>query len=156
MLTYKKRISVFLAVFVLGSIISVCIAQSIDDSPKSPPDTCTSSLPANDPNFWAGSGGFSTQELFSKMIFSVLLVVVLGAAAIYILKKFVPRISNLAGKRIRICETVHLGPRRTIHLIKIDRRTLLVGSTNENITTLADLTDYTPQADLPFNETDDK
>jgi flagellar biosynthetic protein FliO len=75
------------------------------------------------------------------MIFAVLLVVVLGTAAIYISKKFVPRISSFTGKKIQVVETVHLGPRKAIHLIKIGERRLLIGSTNESITKLADVTE---------------
>ncbi len=84
------------------------------------------------------------------MMFSVLLVVVLGAAAIYISKKYLPKITNLAGKDIRIVETIHLGPRKMLHVIKAGNRKLLIGSTNENITLLADLTNEL--ADAP-NET---
>ncbi len=92
--------------------------------------------------------------MFFKMILMVLLVVVLGAAAIYLSKKLMPRFSRLPGKRIQICETVHLGPRKTLHLIKIGNQTLLIGSTNENITKLADLTGQFPEVDLPANPID--
>jgi flagellar biosynthetic protein FliO len=72
---------------------------------------------------------------------SVLLVGGLGAAAIYTSRKLLPRITNLPGKKIRIIETVHLGPRKAIHLVEIGNQQILVGSTNENIRKLADVTD---------------
>jgi len=78
----------------------------------------------------------------------VLLVVVLGTAAIYILKKFGARITNLPGKKVRIIETVHLGPRRAVHLLKAGNRELLIGSTTESITKLADVTDALYETDL--------
>lgn len=80
-------------------------------------------------------------ELFFKMTFSVVLVLVLGAAAVYISKKVLPRITNLPGKEIRILETAHLGPRKAVHLIRIGNQRLLIGSTNESVTMLADVTD---------------
>ncbi len=150
MITHNKRIIVLLiVVWLSGSIISACCAQSaVDGSIKSPSDKSASSLFTNDPNFWAGTGGdISTRELFYKMMLAVLLVVVLGTAAIYISKKFVPRITNLSGKKIQVFETVHLGPRKAVHLIKIGNRRLLIGSTNESITKLADVTDTFPVRD---------
>jgi flagellar protein FliO/FliZ len=75
------------------------------------------------------------------MMFSVVLVVVLGAAALYMSKKVLPRITNLPGREIRILETAHLGPRKAVHLVKIGNQRLLIGSTNESISMLADVTE---------------
>jgi len=80
-------------------------------------------------------------ELFLKMMFSVVLVLALGAAAAYVSKKVLPRITNLPGKEIRILETAHLGPRKSVHLLRIGNQRLLIGSTNESITMLADVTE---------------
>jgi hypothetical protein len=136
MVTRNKRIIVFLAaVWLSGSMISVCCAQS---PIKPPSDNSASSLLKHDPNLWTGTnGGLSTRELFYKMTLAVLLVVVLGTAAIYISKKFVPRITGLSGKKIQVLETVHLGPRQ-----------LLIGSTNESVTKLADVTDTLTETNL--------
>ena len=61
---------------------------------------------------------------------------------------------------MKIIETVHLGPRKAIHLLKISNQHLLIGSTAENITKLADMTGVFLQsedalAELPMRETDD-
>jgi flagellar protein FliO/FliZ len=85
--------------------------------------------------------GLGRGELFLKMMFSVVLVLVLGAAAVYMSKKVLPRITNLPGKEIRILETAHLGPRKAVHLLRIGNQRLLIGSTNESITMLADVTE---------------
>ncbi len=78
-------------------------------------------------------------ELYSKSLLAVLFVLVLGAAAIYVSRKLLPKITNLPGKEIRIVETIHLGPRKAVHLLEIGGRRFLLGSTNETINTLADL-----------------
>jgi flagellar biosynthetic protein FliO len=70
----------------------------------------------------------------------VLIVVLLGVAVIYISKRLLPKM-NLPGKKIQLTETIHIGPRKSIHLVKVGSKTLLIGSTNENITSLADVTD---------------
>ena len=91
------------------------------------------------------------RELFFKMIFSVLFLVVLGAAAIYVSKRFGAKITKLTGKEICIAETVHLGPRKAVHLLEVGERRFLIGSTNESITRLADLT--SPATASAFAET---
>ncbi|MHC4555820.1 MAG: flagellar biosynthetic protein FliO [Planctomycetota bacterium] len=112
----------------------------------------TGSLFANDPNF-SGKSGYNTGsgEFFFRAMLAVLFVVVLGVAAIYVSKKLLPKITNLPGKEIRIVETVHLGPRKAVHLIEIGNQRFLIGSTNENVTKLADITSNL--TDLTAHET---
>ena len=83
----------------------------------------------------------SGREFYYKMLLSVLLVAGMGVAAVYVLKKVLPRISNLPGKQIRVVETAYIAPRKGIHLIQIGARRLLIASTNETITMLSDVTD---------------
>lgn len=80
------------------------------------------------------------QELFFKMIFAILLVIALGIAIIYISKRFLPKITNSPNKAIQVVQTTYLGTRRAVHLIKIGNQWLLIGSTNDSITMLADVT----------------
>jgi len=82
----------------------------------------------------------SGNELFFKMLLSVFIVAALGVAAVVLSRKVFPRISSLQGKKIRITETVYLGPRRSVHLLEVGARQFLIGCTNENINTLAELT----------------
>jgi len=147
----KKKIVVFLL------IITLCSGTRFIYSAQSDANEGTKSLfdnsgspTDNRPNFTLGSDDNRVDgELFFKMILMVLLVVVLGAAAIYLSKRFLPRFTRLPGKRIQVCETIHLGPRKAIHLIKIGKQAILIGSTNENITRLADVTDELSEVDLP-------
>jgi flagellar biosynthetic protein FliO len=147
---HKKKIVVFLLTATVGScMLAVCSVQSTTAEPEKPSFDNSRSLFTSDPNFSpASADNLGTRELFFKMMLSVLLVVVLGAAAIYISKRFLPKITNLPGKEIRIIETVHLGPRKAVHLLKIGSQWILIGSTNESITKLADVTDALSEADL--------
>ena len=79
-------------------------------------------------------------DLRNRTMIAVFVVIVLGAAAIYLSKKLLPRFTQLSGKRIRVIETVHLGNRKTIHLLEIGTQQLLIGSTTEKITMLSDVT----------------
>ena len=159
---YKKKFVAFLVTAVIvGAMLVVCSTQSATgESGAEKPEAkgqgskfTTGSLFAGDPNFSRKQDNTSgNKELFYKMMLSVLLVVALGAAAIYTSRKLLPRITNLPGKEIRIIETVHIGPRKTLHLLKIGNQSILLGSTGENITKLADVTDAL--ADVPTQEID--
>jgi len=151
MVRYRKKNVVLLIVVILGcGVILVCSGQSAD-AEKNTSDgggtelensqSKSNSLFDNNPNFSKKTNnGPGTRELFFKFMVSVLFLVTLGAVGIYISKKFLPKITSLTGKEIRIAETVHLGPRKAVHLLEIGDRRFLIGSTNENITRLADLT----------------
>ncbi len=153
MVEFKKKIFLFLIAVALGAgVLVICSAQPASngmESEKSQPDpnqpqagteSTNSPLFANDPNFFRGSdfnpggAGFSI-----RAVLAVLFVLALFIAAIYVSKKLLPKIANLPGKEIRIIETVHLGSRKAVHLLEIGNRRFLIGSTNENITKLADL-----------------
>lgn len=153
MVRYSKKIVVFLITVTLGSgVLLVCSAKSATDGTEvvsaeaegadglENSKSKSGSLFENDSNSSRTSDRPGTFELFFKMMISLLFLVVLGATAIYVSKRFLPKITNLSGKEIRIAETVHLGPRKAVHLLDIGNRRLLIGSTNENITRLADLT----------------
>ena len=151
MVRYRKKIVVFLITVSLGSgVLLVCSARSATDAEQYASNSRgtesensksqSGSLFENDPNISTRkSDRPSSRELFFKMMVSVLLLIALGAAAIYVSKRFLPKITNLSGKEIRITETVHLGPRKAVHLLEVGERRFLIGSTNENITRLADL-----------------
>jgi flagellar biogenesis protein FliO len=94
----------------------------------------------------AGETGLSrsNSELFYKMLLSVILVIALGIAVIYVTKKLLPRMASQPGKQIRVLETAHIAPRKGLHLIQAGTRRLLIASTNETITMLADVTETAP------------
>ena len=87
------------------------------------------------------SGPLSGRDMFYKMLLSAVIVISLGIGAIYVTKKLLPRISNAPNKKIRIIETTHLAPRKGLHLIQVGTRQLLVASTNDTVTMLADVTE---------------
>lgn len=139
----KKKVVAYLLIIALGSgALVVRSGQLTANRPEGEnPKFESGSLFANDPNFSArAESNLGSSEIFFKLMLSVLLVAALGVAAIYASRKLLPRITNLPGKKIHIIETVHLGPRKAVHLLEIDNQRFLIGSTNENITKLADVT----------------
>lgn len=158
---FDKTTVILLAMAALNSsVLAALLPQSRANEPESketrpaqnvpPSETSvrTGSLFANDPDFQRESDyNVGHQELFYRTIIAVVFVVVLGAAAMYVSRRLLPKIARLPGKEIHIVETIHLGPRKAVHLLQIGHRRFLIGSTNENVTKLADLTDGF--ADLP-------
>ena len=137
----RGRIAIFVAAIVLAGGVLVLRHSQAGEVSKLPVDN-SRPLFANDPNFFSQQPEQSSgQELFLKMILSVLIVVILGVAAVYISKRFLPKIPRLSERDIKIAESISLGPNKTVHLLEVGRRKILVGSTNENITMLADVTD---------------
>jgi flagellar biosynthetic protein FliO len=152
---HKKKIVAFLAITALGSAVLAVRSFRTTPGERKPENLKfeAGSLFANEPNLPArGTDNLSTGELARKMIISALVVAALGIAVIYISKKFLPKITNPPGKEIRIIETTHLGPRKAVHLIEICNQRLLIGSTNESIIMLANVTDASPQTNLSDQE----
>jgi flagellar biosynthetic protein FliO len=134
----------------MSCITGVSICQAEPNSPQSNESIASESTSADnstnswqfDPNAtWNLSKSADNKELFSSAVKAIIIVIILCAAIIFISKKLLPKISKLGGRRIQIIETVHLAQRKSLHLIKVDDRQFLIGSTNENITKLAELTD---------------
>jgi len=76
-----------------------------------------------------------------QLLSAVVVVAVLGAAALLLTKKLLPRIGRATGRRIAVLETVYLGPRKAVHLIQVGSRKLLVASSSEGVARLDDVTD---------------
>lgn len=137
---YKKTIvTVLVAVLAAGAVVVLCSEGSGSEGREGLSNKLSSGI-FDDSNFPGRKDErFGSGELFYRMILAILLVVVLGVAAIYVSKRLLPKITTLPGKEIRIVETVHLGQRRAIHLIEAGGRRIMIGSTNEAITKLAEV-----------------
>ncbi|HPS54851.1 MAG TPA: flagellar biosynthetic protein FliO [Sedimentisphaerales bacterium] len=144
----RIKFVIFLMTMLCLTECPICVSEP--NSPQSSEAIAPQSTSVNnsnnswqfDPNStWSFPKSTDNNELFSSAVKAIIIVIILCVAIIFISKKLLPKISNLRGRRIQIIETVHLTQRKSLHLIKIDNLQLLIGSTNENITKLAELTD---------------
>ena len=150
---FKKKILLVLVTVLLGAdSLIFCSAQAQSsgaDSEKAQPnsnqpeaetESKNTQLFNKDPDFFGKSdynaGGW---EFSLRAVLAIVFVLALLIAAIYISKKYLPKIANLPGRDIRVIETIHLGPRKAVHVLEVYNRRFLIGSTNENVTKLADL-----------------
>jgi len=115
-------------------------------------DTEKTTSAENDPwkNIGSQDGEYSVGDALYKMIVAVLVVVALGVAAMYGSKKVLPKFVQTQGKKIKIVETVHLGGRKTVHLLDIGGQQILIGCTNERITKLVDVIDVLTEKSFPL------
>ncbi|MCL4559584.1 MAG: flagellar biosynthetic protein FliO [Chloroflexi bacterium] len=65
-----------------------------------------------------------------------------------------------ASRRLKVIETLHLSPRRALHLVRVGDREFLIGATDQSIGMLSEIEgmpmpapeDRAPAASLPFSE----
>jgi len=94
---------------------------------------------ANEPN---DVYDFPKYEGFlGTLITSIFFIVVLGGIAIYLSKRFMPKLRITSGQDISIRETIHLGPNKKMHVVEVGHKKFLIGSTQEKISMLADVTE---------------
>ena len=90
--------------------------------------------------FWRERGaerGGAT--LMWTMLASVVVILVLGAAALVVTKKFLPSLRARSGRDLAVLETVHLAPRVTVHLVQAGGKQFMLGTTREHVTMLAEV-----------------
>jgi flagellar biosynthetic protein FliO len=150
----KKRIGLLcLLVVVGGGWVALASRYSSEHAPASTQAPTVETSFLSDPNLAsADSAGLGGRELFLKMMLSIGLVLGLGAAALYLSKRVLPKVTNAPGKEIRVVETSYLGPRKALHLIEVGNQRLLIASTNDRITTLAHLNDAWLDEDVKYQE----
>jgi len=83
------------------------------------------------------SGGSS---LLWQMIGMVVVIGVLGVVGLWAVRRLAPKIRQRRGRHIAVVETACLGPSRNIHLLRVGDRDLLISSTREHVSMLADVT----------------
>ncbi len=91
----------------------------------------------------------STTKLLFEMLAYVLILAVLGVVGVMLYRRLGGRARLGGGRRVRTLETTHLGPQRSVHLLQVGERRLLVGSSRENVRFLADVTDATDDERAP-------
>jgi flagellar biogenesis protein FliO len=86
-----------------------------------------------------------------RLMTAISIVMVLGVCAYWFTRKFVPKLTRVQGKDVSILETIPLGSNKNLYLLEIGSgQKLLIGSTNENINLLADVTgSLSSQAPVP-------
>jgi len=145
---------VLCVVLLIGGGWITIAARSADQKAQPAPTQPQGSSFLADPNFASPADiSFGGGGLFARMMLCIVLVAGLGAGVLYVSKRLLPKVAAVPGREIRIRETAYLGPRKALHLVEVGNHKLLIGSTNDRITSLADVTDT--WIDIPKQESDD-
>jgi flagellar biosynthetic protein FliO len=77
--------------------------------------------------------------LVLEVSFKLLIVVVLIYGASLVLRRMGSGGWKASPRRLNVVETVHLSPRRALHLVQVGDRQLLIGATDQAITVLSEV-----------------
>ena len=74
-----------------------------------------------------------------KLLAYVVVILLVGAGALVVTKKFLPRLRTAGGREMSIVETAHVAPRVTLHLVEVGGQRFMVGATRERVSMLAEI-----------------
>jgi flagellar biogenesis protein FliO len=77
-----------------------------------------------------------------QMLASVVVVLALGVIALWMVRKVLPRMGRPVGKAktVRVLETTAVGPRRSVHLLQVGGKKILIGDSPSGVVMLAEVT----------------
>ncbi|HUT02214.1 MAG TPA: flagellar biosynthetic protein FliO [Phycisphaerae bacterium] len=78
--------------------------------------------------------------LLGQMVACVLVILVLGGAAVFVAKRYLPRVRPGGGQRIRVVDSAYLGPRKQLHVLEVGGQRFLVASCRDRVTMISELT----------------
>lgn len=146
---FKKKIAM------IGILFVFCLAgqwllqgrqASADTSADSPSDdlkTTSKELSNNekDPLDTDSNSDDLRRQLIRQLITLLVLVALIGLGVWWFARKYSRGVLGGRGKLVAVAETIPIGPRKTVHILQVGTRKILIGSTAESIQFLADVTD---------------
>ena len=85
-------------------------------------------------------------DLWRTFFYMLGFVAMIGGGAWLVCRKFSGGLAG-GGQLIRVGETVRIGPRKALHLIRVGKKAFLVGSGGDSFTLLADVSDSVSPAE---------
>lgn len=76
---------------------------------------------------------------WAQMAASILILIVLGAAALMVTRKVLPRLRPPAGRSVRVIETTYVAPRQALHLVEVAGRRYLLAGNKEGLSMLTEV-----------------
>jgi flagellar biosynthetic protein FliO len=115
----------------VGLLAFVAVGLAISSTPA--PASASAGDPFNNPTGLA-------LDVFFKM--GIVVVFIIGAALL--LRRWQGGSWRGSQHQVSVVETIHLTPRRAIHLIQVGDRQLLIGATDQAVTLLSEVTEGAP------------
>lgn len=95
-------------------------------------------LPQSSPSAGDTSSLNSTGFAFSVFLKLGVVVLIIAGLAI-VIRRMQVKTRGTTTKRVEVIETVHLSPHRTLYLVTVDSKRILIGATDQSLTTLYQL-----------------
>ena len=76
-----------------------------------------------------------------RMLAYALVVLVLGAGAAVLVRKYRPRGRAAGGRKMRVVDSMFLGPRKQLLVLEVGSRKFLVASCRDSVSPIAEITD---------------
>jgi len=136
----KKRLkTILIALAVLVGIMLLASAGKKDAQPPAHGNiAAVQQQPDSNqlmPNDYSGSG------IYFRMLFAIFIVAGMGVAVYWIGKRLCYNAAGSKKGRIEILETAYLAARKTLHIIRVGNKTFLIGSTNDSVSSIAEVSD---------------
>jgi flagellar biogenesis protein FliO len=140
-----------------SALVGLCLASGTPTPAAGTADSPAASKPAAEtaektglpgkpdpPGFSLGTREYDSGKLLWESLAAILVILALGGVALFVIKRVMPRLGGVRGKRLALVETLHLAPQKSVHLLQVGDRRLLVAASKENLCLLADVTDALP------------
>ena len=133
----KKRITLLALVVLTGCAAAVCVSRAQANAAGKSASIWALSDANQTPQAPLSS---STTEALRTLLISIIVLVAIGTLLIHASRKWLPKISGLKNKHILVLESVQLAPNRAVHLVQVGSQRFMLGSSNESVRMLADVT----------------
>lgn len=88
-----------------------------------------------------GAEDHTPADLLWQSLAAVLVILALGGAALFVVRRLMPRIAAARGKQIHVIESLSLGPNKAIYLVGVGQRRLLLAAGRDQVCLLDDVSD---------------
>jgi flagellar biogenesis protein FliO len=136
----KKRVTLLAMLALMGCGAAVCVSRAQANAPAKQATTAYWGYGDANQSTTIPPQNSTTGEAVRTLMISIVVLIVIGTAAIYAAKKWLPKMGLAKGKNITVMESVQLAPNRAVHLIQVGSQRFLLGSSNESVRMLADVT----------------
>ena len=93
--------------------------------------------------------GEDAGEMLRRMMAYTLVILVLGGVGLFVVKKVLPKLGAPQGRNISVLETVYLGPKKSLHLLRVGTQRFLVAGSRDEISMLGEVTSAFPDGHEP-------
>jgi len=84
-------------------------------------------------------GGDDHDGFLGRMLAYVGVTLVLALGAVFLAKRYLPRMATRGGERIHVVDSAYLGPRKQVHVLEVGSQRFLVASCRDSVTMISEL-----------------